>query len=87
MRRAWRERLTLPIIEICFGIYMSIFIFISLYWQFAYASVPFLCIFAGGYFYVGFSSLYVLYKMQQDAEDRRGREVPAVGAGGAGRPG
>jgi cellulose synthase/poly-beta-1,6-N-acetylglucosamine synthase-like glycosyltransferase len=64
------KRLTLPIIEICFGIYMSIFIFISLYWQFAYASVPFLCIFAGGYFYVGFSSLYVLWKMQQDAEEQ-----------------
>ncbi|CAN5407567.1 glycosyltransferase family 2 protein [soil metagenome] len=64
------KRLTLPIIEICFGIYMSIFIFISLYYQFALPSVPFLCIFAGGYFYVGWSSLYVLWKMQQDAEDQ-----------------
>ncbi len=64
------KRLTLPIIEICFGIYMSIFIFISLYYQFAYASVPFLSIFAGGYFYVGFSSLHVLWRMQQDAEDQ-----------------
>jgi hypothetical protein len=64
------KRLTLPIIEISFGIYMSCFIFISLYYQFAYASVPFLCIFAGGYFYVGFSSLYVLYRMQQDAEEQ-----------------
>jgi hypothetical protein len=32
-------------------------------------SVPFLGIFAGGYFYVGFSSLHALYKMQQDREE------------------
>jgi cellulose synthase/poly-beta-1,6-N-acetylglucosamine synthase-like glycosyltransferase len=64
------KRLMLPIIEICFGIYMSIFIFISLWYQFAYASIPFLAIFAGGYFYVGFSSLYVLWKMQQEAEEQ-----------------
>jgi hypothetical protein len=25
-------------------------------------------IFAGGYFYVGFSSLYVLWRMQQEAD-------------------
>jgi cellulose synthase/poly-beta-1,6-N-acetylglucosamine synthase-like glycosyltransferase len=64
------KRLTLPIIEIAFGIYMSIFIFISLWYQFAYASIPFLAIFAGGYFYVGFSSIYVLWKMQQEAEEQ-----------------
>jgi hypothetical protein len=29
--------------------------------------VPFLCIFASGYFYVGFCSLYVLWKMHQEA--------------------
>ena len=61
-------RLALPIIEIAFGFYMASFIFISLYYGFARPSVPFLLIFAGGYFYVGFSSLYVLYKMQQELE-------------------
>lgn len=64
------KRLTLPIIEIAFGTYMSMFIFISLKWGYALSSVPFLLIFAGGYYYVGFSSLYVLWKMQQEAEEQ-----------------
>jgi cellulose synthase/poly-beta-1,6-N-acetylglucosamine synthase-like glycosyltransferase len=62
------KRLTLPIVEIAFGCYMSCFIFISLYYHFARGSVPFLLIFAGGYFYVGVNSLYVLWRMQQEAE-------------------
>jgi cellulose synthase/poly-beta-1,6-N-acetylglucosamine synthase-like glycosyltransferase len=62
------KRLALPIIEITFGCYMSSFIFISLWYSYARGSVPFLMMFAGGYFYVGFTSLYVLYKMQQEAE-------------------
>jgi hypothetical protein len=57
----------LPIIEIAFGAYMSCFIVFSLVWQYAVSSVPFLCIFAGGYLYVGFSSLYVLWKMHQES--------------------
>jgi cellulose synthase/poly-beta-1,6-N-acetylglucosamine synthase-like glycosyltransferase len=63
------KKLALPIVEIAFGCYMSVFIFISLYYEFARASVPFLLIFAGGYFYVGFSSLAVLWRMHQDAQD------------------
>jgi hypothetical protein len=47
---------------------MSSFIFISLWYSYARGSVPFLMMFAGGYFYVGFTSLYVLFKMQQEAE-------------------
>jgi hypothetical protein len=63
------KRLSLPIIEIAFGCYMSCWILISLYYDFCLMSVPFLGIFAGGYFYVGFSSLHALYKMQQDREE------------------
>jgi cellulose synthase/poly-beta-1,6-N-acetylglucosamine synthase-like glycosyltransferase len=61
------QKLMLPIIEIAFGAYMSCFIVFSLVWQYAVSSVPFLCIFAGGYLYVGFSSLYVLWKMHQES--------------------
>ena len=59
----------LPIIEVAFGCYMSCFVFISLYYKFARGSVPFLLIFAGGYLYVGCSSLYVLWRMQQEADE------------------
>jgi len=74
-RTAWRRdsvftlnRLMLPIIEIAFGCYMASCIWISVWYQWAMASLPFLLIFAGGYFYVGFSSIYALYKMNQDIE-------------------
>jgi cellulose synthase/poly-beta-1,6-N-acetylglucosamine synthase-like glycosyltransferase len=63
------KRLALPIVEIAFGFYMTSFIFISLFYGFARPSVPFLLIFAGGYFYVGVSSIYVLYKMQRELEE------------------
>jgi cellulose synthase/poly-beta-1,6-N-acetylglucosamine synthase-like glycosyltransferase len=62
------KRLMLPIIEMAFGVYMSCFIFISMYYSYARGSVPFLLIFAGGYLYVGFNSLYVLYRMNQEAQ-------------------
>jgi cellulose synthase/poly-beta-1,6-N-acetylglucosamine synthase-like glycosyltransferase len=61
------RRLALPIIEIAFGCYMSCWIFISVYYSFCVSSVPFLCIFAGGYFYVGFNSLHVLLRMHKKA--------------------
>ncbi len=81
-RTAWRresvftlKRLSLPIIEIAFGCYMSCCVFISLsLWYFwgmgnsSLASVPFLLMFAGGYFYVGFGSLYALYKMNHESQ-------------------
>ncbi len=60
------RRLALPIVEIAFGCYMASCVWISLYYLFALASVPFLMIFAGGYFYVGFSSLYAMWKMHQE---------------------
>ncbi|MBV8782349.1 MAG: glycosyltransferase [Phycisphaerae bacterium] len=68
------KRIMLPIVEIALGGYMSCFIFISLYYHYAISSVPFLCIFAGGYLYVGLSSMYVLWMMHQEAMD----EVEAI---------
>ncbi|HLL89222.1 MAG TPA: hypothetical protein VK324_07955, partial [Tepidisphaeraceae bacterium] len=75
-RNAWQpqsvftfQRLMLPIIEVALGCYMSCFVFISLFYDFARSSIPFLLIFAGGYFYVGCSSLYVLWKMNREAQD------------------
>jgi cellulose synthase/poly-beta-1,6-N-acetylglucosamine synthase-like glycosyltransferase len=62
------KRLALPIVEIAFGLYMSSWIVISIYYDFCMAAVPFLGIFAGGYFYVGFNSLHALRKMQQERE-------------------
>jgi cellulose synthase/poly-beta-1,6-N-acetylglucosamine synthase-like glycosyltransferase len=63
------NRLMLPIVEIAFGIYMSCCIFISLYYKWGRASVPFLLIFAGGYLYVGVNTLLALYKMQMRQDD------------------
>jgi hypothetical protein len=82
------KRLTLPILEIAFGCYMASCLWISLYYQCGiypwqdksgWASVPFLVIFAGGYFYVGFGTLYAMYKMNQDAEEVPAVEVAEVG--------
>jgi hypothetical protein len=39
-----------------------------------WASVPFLMIFAGGYFYVGFGSLWAMWQMSQEAEE----EAPEI---------
>ncbi len=62
------NKLMLPIIEIAFGIYMSCYIVISIKYNYATVSVPFLLIFAFGYLYVGLSSLWVLWRMRQEAE-------------------
>jgi cellulose synthase/poly-beta-1,6-N-acetylglucosamine synthase-like glycosyltransferase len=63
------KRLMLPIIEIAFGCYMVCCMFIAIWWGFAQSTVPFLLIFAGGYFYVGFSSLTTLIKMQRQSDE------------------
>lgn len=81
-RNKWRKasvftfkRLALPIIEIAFGCYMACCMWISLWYlcglwsgqpKSGWASLPFLMIFAGGYFYVGFGSLWALYQMNRD---------------------
>jgi len=69
-------KLAQPIVEIAFGTYMSICVWMSLtlyyYWggdRAGLASVPFLLIFAGGYLYVGFSSLWILFKQSRDQSD------------------
>jgi cellulose synthase/poly-beta-1,6-N-acetylglucosamine synthase-like glycosyltransferase len=63
------HQLALPIVEVAFGAYISICIGISLWYGFGHSTLPFLMIFAGGYFYVGFTSIYVLWRMQQEADD------------------
>ena len=75
-RNNWRpqhvftlQRLSIPILEIAFGCYMLSCTYIALYWGYGRASVPFLLIFASGYFYVGLNSFHVLYKMHQEHED------------------
>jgi hypothetical protein len=54
---------------------MSCWIIFSLIWNFCLQSVPFLMIFAGGYFYVGFNSLITLYRMHREATEPE-TEVP-----------
>src|SRR3954471_7392228 len=51
------RKLMMPIIEIAFGCYMVVCIGIALWYGFGKVSIPFLIIFAGGYFYVGFASI------------------------------
>ena len=75
--RNWRQarlfsvkKLWLPVLEIAFGTYMAVCILISIWYGFGYSTIPFLMIFAGGYFYVGFSSLHVLWRMHREAEER-----------------
>jgi hypothetical protein len=72
------KRLMMPIIEIAFGCYMMSCAWISLWYQSGLvypgdksglASLPFLLIFAGGYFYVGFGSLFALWQMSQEQEE------------------
>src|SRR5436190_7022514 len=86
------SRLVLPILEIAFGCYMASCLWISFWYQCGilpgsdksgWASVPFLLIFASGYFYVGFGSLLAMWKMQQENDalleiaDPEAVEIPA----------
>jgi hypothetical protein len=88
-QRNWRQapkfltfkKLWLPLLEVGMGCYMLMCICISILWNFGQASIPFLLIFAGGYFYVGFGSVYTLYKMNQEAEEAL-LAAQAVEAGG-----
>src|SRR5688572_9368789 len=70
------SRLALPIVEIAFGSYMIACTWISVWYlcglwpgqsKGGLATVPFLLIFAGGYYYVGFGSLYAMYQMHREA--------------------
>ena len=82
------KRLMLPIIEIAMGCYMASCLWISFWYQCGilpgsdksgWASVPFLLIFTGGYFYVGFGSIHALWQMsqEQDEEVAEVYEIPA----------
>ena len=62
----WKDRLTkfkgfrktaLPFIELAFGLYMIATICVSIIYRAALPTIPFLVLFALGYFYVGFTSL------------------------------
>ncbi len=67
--RIWTfDKLSLPIIEIAFGVYMSCFVFISVMYTYAVLALPFIIIFAAGYFYVGLSSIAVLWRMHRENE-------------------
>jgi cellulose synthase/poly-beta-1,6-N-acetylglucosamine synthase-like glycosyltransferase len=61
------SKLALPIVEVAFGLYMVTFIVISVKYGAALLSIPFLMIFAGGYLYVGCSTIMVLYRRHQEA--------------------
>jgi cellulose synthase/poly-beta-1,6-N-acetylglucosamine synthase-like glycosyltransferase len=61
------KRLVLPILEIAMGLYMVVCMWISLVYSFGKMSIPFLLVFASGYFYVGVGSLYALYQMNREA--------------------
>src|SRR5665213_828236 len=74
-RAKWRtdrvltlKRLWLPGLEIAFGTYMTVCICIAIWYHFGYGTIPFLVIFAGGYYYVGFASLHVFWKMSKQPE-------------------
>jgi len=82
------SKLALPIIEIAFGCYMASCIWISVWYlcglwagqpKSGIASLPFLLIFAGGYFYVGVSSVWTMWKMHLEST-REEELVPAAAA-------
>ena len=62
------KKLLMPMLEIAMGCYMVMCIFISILWNFGQLSIPFLLIFAGGYFYVGFASIHALVRMQRESD-------------------
>ena len=75
-------KLGLPIVEVSFGVYMSCFAFVSIVWGYAIYSLPFLVLFAAGYFYVGLSSMAVLWRMHREsvAAAEADEEAAAVSA-------
>ena len=73
------KRTYLPILEIAMGAYMMMCIWISVMWQIGRTSIPFLLIFAGGYFYVGVSSVWTMWKMHLEST-REEELVPAAAA-------
>ena len=78
-QRVWTfKKLWLPVVEIAFGVYMTFCIYSCIGWQCGLwenqpwtgvLTLPFLIIFMVGFFYVGFNSLYMLYRMSRDTEE------------------
>jgi cellulose synthase/poly-beta-1,6-N-acetylglucosamine synthase-like glycosyltransferase len=60
------NKILTSVVEIAFGIYMTVFIWIACVYDYAWGAVPFLMIFAGGYFYVGFSTIWTLWQMHRE---------------------
>jgi cellulose synthase/poly-beta-1,6-N-acetylglucosamine synthase-like glycosyltransferase len=54
------------VVELAFGCYITTFIYIACVYDYAFFSVPFLVIFASGYFYVGISTIRTLWQMHAD---------------------
>jgi len=70
------KKLWMPFVEIAFGVYVSYCMFMTItlhcgLWAdqptYGRISLPFLLIFATGFFYVGFGSLHMLWRMNRDA--------------------
>ncbi len=56
---------------------MSFWVFISLYYHFCLSAVPFLAIFACGYYYVGLTTLHTLWRMQREETEALAEEAAA----------
>jgi len=71
----WKDKIStvkiknsfVPWIEMGFGLYMVGCICMCLHFGTAPLSIPFLVLFAGGYFYVSFSSFYLQYQIKANA--------------------
>ena len=71
------SKLVVPVLEVLMGIYMCTCIGIAISWQFGYATIPFLMIFACGYLYVGGAALMALLSFNRVAAKLPAPVVPA----------
>jgi len=80
-----RSRYTyLPFIEMAFGLYMVVAISMCFYYRTAPMSLPFLCLFASGYFYVSFTSLALL--LHRPREKQAGPLLEPLGVSDGSKP-
>ncbi len=56
----------LPLLEIACGFYMLFWVLVSIHYRICLMSLPFLVIFAVGYFYVGFCSMWIYQNVARD---------------------
>ncbi len=83
VRPRWQTLLPLPsiklvmaLLETAFGLYMVLCIWAAMQYDNAFVSVPFLVLFAAGYFYIGLTSLWCLL-----APRRKPAEPLGIGSG------